>query len=219
MPIADRSPAQAAWLTKLRTERAIAVIRADTLAQGVNMAAAVEQAGMRLIEITWNSNRPANLIETLCNRYPHCTVGVGTVLSSQDLKAAIAAGADFAFSPHTDPELIATANRLHCPITAGALSPTEILMAWNAGAASVKIFPASLGGPQYIRNLQGPLGHIPYVPTGGITASNASAYLNAGAIAVGVASCLFQPQFLHNQDWQGLAQHIRAFRQQLISTA
>lgn len=179
------------------------------------MAAAVEQAGMTLIEITWNSDSPETLIEALRNRYPHCQVGVGTVLSSQDLKAAIAAGAQFAFSPHTDPRLIETAIAMNCPITAGALSPSEIVTAWDAGADSVKIFPAALGGSEYIRNLQGPLGHIPYVPTGGITQQTAPAYLKAGAIAVGVAGCLFQPQLLSTQDWQGLATHIRTFRHAL----
>ncbi|MEM9135990.1 MAG: bifunctional 4-hydroxy-2-oxoglutarate aldolase/2-dehydro-3-deoxy-phosphogluconate aldolase [Cyanobacteria bacterium P01_F01_bin.42] len=215
MPIANRSSASFDWLTKLRRERAIAVIRAPSLPQGLHMAAAVEQAGLRLIEITWNSEQPEWLVETLRDRYPHCDIGVGTILSKDELRAAIAAGAQFACCPHVDPALIEIAKAANCPIVPGALSPTEILTAWNAGADGVKVFPADLGGARYIHNLQGPLGHIPYIPTGGISADTAAAYLEAGAIAIGVASCLFQAKFLKQQDWPGLTAHIQAFKQQL----
>ena len=215
MPIANRSPVFHSWLARLRQERAIAVIRAPSLSQGLWMAAAVADAGMNLIEITWNSEQPGQLIETLRIQHPQCQIGVGTVLSPQDLKDAIAAGAQFAFCPHTDPKIIAIANRQNCPIIPGALSPSEILTAWQAGADSVKVFPASLGGATYIKNLQGPLGQVPYVPTGGISQQSAIDYLNAGAVAVGIASCLFQSQFLENQDWKGLAEHIRQFRAML----
>ncbi len=217
MPTVNPPTDHQAWLTQLRQQKAIAIIRSESFERGIQMATAVANAGMTLIEITWNSDRPAQLIDTLRTQYPQCQIGVGTVLSSKELKDAIAAGAQFAFSPHTDPNLISFAVENHCPITAGALSPSEIVTAWNAGAASIKVFPVqSLGGAQYIRNLQGPLGHIPLVPTGGVTFETAQAYLNAGAISVGVAGCLFRPDFIHNQDWQGLTQHIQRFRAQLL---
>ena len=215
MPIANRSPVFQTWLEQLRRERAIAVIRSQSLSQGLQMAAAVEQAGMGLIEVTWNSEQPERLIETLRSAYPHCQIGVGTILSPQNLKDAIASGAQFAFCPHTDPQIIAIANTQNCPIIPGAYSPTEIVTAWNAGADSVKIFPAALGGAQYIHNLQGPLGHIPYVPTGGISQQTATSYLDAGAIAVGVASCLFQSQHLQHQDWTRIIEHIQLFRSKI----
>lgn len=216
MQIDSPPSANPGWIEQLRQQKAIAIIRSDCFETALQMAAAVAQSGMTLLEITWNCDRPAHLIETLRTHYPHCRVGVGTVLSRTDLKEAIAAGAQFAFSPHTDPHLISMAVEQNCPMTPGALTPSEIVTAWNAGAASIKIFPAqSIGGAQYIRNLQGPLRHIPLIPTGGVTFESTPDYLKAGAIAVGVAGCLFLPQLIQHQDWQGLTQHIRNFQCQL----
>lgn len=220
MQIVSRSPAHEQWLDLLRQHRAIAVIRTDDFQHGLKMAEAVEKSGMRLLEVTWNSDRPGELINTLRNRFPHCTVGVGTVLSRQALQEAIQAGAQFAFSPHTDPQLIEFSAAQDFPLTAGALSPSEILTAWQAGAASVKVFPAqSVGGAQYVKNLQGPLGHIPLIPTGGISCEAAPNYLQAGAIAVGLAGCLFSKPLIQREDWPGLAKHIQIFRENLISHA
>lgn len=216
MQIASRPATHPDWLAHLQAQRAIAIIRSDCYETALKMASSVAQSGMTLIEITWNSDRPAHVIHTLRAQYPQCRIGVGTVLSQADLKAAIAAGAQFAFSPHTDPHLIEYAVEHHCPMTPGALTPSEIVTAWNAGAASLKIFPAqSMGGAQYIRNLQGPLGQIPLIPTGGVTFDSTPDYLNAGAIAVGIAGCLFLPALLQSKNWQGLTQHIQRFRDQL----
>ena len=216
MPIVSRDVAHQAWLNHLRQQKAIAIIRSDGYDTALQMAAALVQAGMTLIEITWNSDRPAQLIDTLRTQYPQCQIGVGTILSTTELKDAIAAGAQFAFTPHTDVQLINCAVKYQCPMTAGALSPSEIVTAWTAGAASIKIFPAqSIGGAQYIRNLQGPLGHIPLIPTGGVTFESTPHYLTAGAIAVGIAGCLFLPKFIQAQDWRGLTQHIQRFQAQL----
>ena len=209
-------PHQNAWLARLRCQRMIAVIRSDDLQTGLKMADAAAQADVQLIEVTWNSDRPAQMVEQLRSQYPNCQIGVGTILSHRDLKDAIAAGAQFAFSPHTQPRLIEWGESQGCPMIPGALTPTEIVNAWQAGASSVKIFPAmSLGGPAYIKDLQGPLGQIPFVPTGGINYDNAPDFLKAGAIAVGVASCLFIPQLMKARDWPGLIAQIRQFRRRL----
>jgi 2-dehydro-3-deoxyphosphogluconate aldolase / (4S)-4-hydroxy-2-oxoglutarate aldolase len=188
---APRSVHQAQWLDWLQTHRAIAVIRTADLTQGVAMAERLAQAGLRLIEITWNSDRPADLVQTLQERLPHCRIGVGTILSQTELADAIAAGAEYGFCPHTDPDLIRYANAHHLPITPGALTPNEIVAAWQAGADTVKVFPVqALGGASYIQSLQGPLGQIPLIPTGGVKMADAIAYLQAGAIAVGLAQSL-----------------------------
>ena len=116
--------------------------------------------------------------------------GAGTVMSVDSAQAAVDAGAQFLVSPYLDEGVVTWAADRGTPIAPGALTPTEIVRAWNLGAAAVKVFPASVAGPQLLRELHGPLGHIPLMPTGGISASNAASFLDAGAIAVGVGGWL-----------------------------
>ena len=196
-----------AWQTLLRQFRAIAVIRAPQFESGYQMATAVAAGGMRLIEITWNSDRAPDLIHTLRLQLPHCTIGAGTLLQKPHLQEAIASGAQFLFTPHVAPHLIQLAVAQNIPIIPGALSPTEIVTAWQAGASSVKVFPVqSLGGAAYIASLQAPLGDIPLIPTGGVTLENAAAFLAAGAIAVGLSGHLFPKQAVAKGDWAAIAQ-------------
>lgn len=190
------------WLNLVQTQRAIAVIRAAQIELGVEMAKAVAAGGMKLIEVTWNSTTPAKLIHLLRAELPDCVIGAGTLLTLADLQTALAAGAEFLFTPHTNPALIQTAVAAQVPMIPGALSPTEILTAWQAGAACVKVFPIdAVGGPAYLRHLKGPLGQIPLIPTGGITIDNARSFIDAGAIAVGLAGQLFPQQALTTGNW------------------
>ncbi|MBW4695200.1 MAG: bifunctional 4-hydroxy-2-oxoglutarate aldolase/2-dehydro-3-deoxy-phosphogluconate aldolase [Lyngbya sp. HA4199-MV5] len=194
------------WHTLLQKFRAIAVIRAPQFEVGYAMAKAAAAGGMRLIEITWDSDRASALIHTLRLQLPDCTIGTGTILDEAQLKAAIAAGAQFLFTPHVAPSLIERAVAQAVPIIPGALSPTEIVSAWQAGASSVKVFPVqALGGVAYIQSLQGPLGQIPLIPTGGVTVENAPAFLAAGAVAVGLSSHLFPKQAVAVGDWDAIA--------------
>ncbi len=192
----------AAWLALLKQHRSIAVIRALKLAVGIEMANATAAGGMRLIEITWNSDRPHHLIQQIQNDLPDCVIGAGTLRSTDEVQQAIEAGAQFLFSPHTDFSMIEAAVRREIPIVAGALTPTEIMQAWQAGAACVKVFPIqAVGGASYIRSLQEPLGGIPLIPTGGVTIDNAAEFIRAGAIAVGLAGQLFPKQAIEAGDW------------------
>ncbi|MEP0914782.1 bifunctional 4-hydroxy-2-oxoglutarate aldolase/2-dehydro-3-deoxy-phosphogluconate aldolase [Leptolyngbya sp. GB1-A1] len=192
----------AAWLALLKQHRSIAVIRALELAVGIEMANATAAGGMRLIEITWNSDRPHHLIQQIQNDLPDCVIGAGTLRSTDEVQQAIEAGAQFLFSPHTDFSMIEAAVRREIPIVAGALTPTEIMRASQAGAACVKVFPIqAVGGASYIRSLQEPLGEIPLIPTGGVTIDNAAEFIRAGAIAVGLAGQLFPKQAIETGDW------------------
>lgn len=192
-----------AWLNLLKQHRAIAVIRASSLEAGQKMAHAVAAGGMSLIEITWNSQQAFELIRQLRSELPTCTIGAGTLLTMVDVRAAIAAGAQYLFTPHVDPTLIQAACQAGVPLTAGALTPSEIIQAWQAGASSVKVFPVqAVGGVEYIRCLQGPLRDIPLVPTGGVTLTNAEEFLQAGAIAVGLSGNLFPRQAIVAGNWQ-----------------
>ncbi len=117
-------------------------------------------------------------------------IGAGTVLSIEAAQRALDAGATFVVMPHTDPALVAWAAAQGIPAFPGAATPTEIVAAWRAGAAAVKLFPASVVGPGFLRELRGPFPDIPLVPTGGVTASTAGDFIRAGAVAVGLGSWL-----------------------------
>ncbi len=196
--------------------RSIAVIRAPELELGLEMARSVARAGIKLIEITWNSDRPAHLIATLRQELPDCTIGAGTLINQAQFTEAISADAQFLFSPHCDPDLISRAKTLGIPIVPGALTPTEIITAWQAGANSVKVFPVhSLGGASYVRSLQAPLQGIPLIPTGGVSIENSADFMKAGAIAVGLSSELFLPSLIQGRNWNGLHDRAKALINQL----
>jgi 2-dehydro-3-deoxyphosphogluconate aldolase / (4S)-4-hydroxy-2-oxoglutarate aldolase len=193
------------WLEFVRSHQIIAVIRASDWRIGRKMAQAVADGGIRLIEITANSDRPWELIAQLRIELPHCSIGVGTVLSLADVRESIACGAEYIFTPHVDRDIISATIKAEIPIVAGALTPTEIITAWNLGATAIKVFPIqSVGGVSYLEVLQGPIGHIPLIPTGGINVHNAHAFLAAGAIAVGFAGGLFPPGEIARADWASI---------------
>ncbi len=203
------------WLNLVRQERVIAVIRSDDLDTGHKMAQAVAAGGIKLIEITANSDRPWELIALLRSELPDCSIGTGTILTLAELRNAIACGAEYAFSPHVEPSLIRAAIDAELPIVPGALTPTEIIAAWQSGATAVKVFPIqSVGGVSYLQVLQGPIGQIPLIPTGGVTVANAAVFLAAGACAVGIAGALFPKDELLREDWQS----IRDRTSQLMAT-
>lgn len=128
-------------------------------------------------------------------------LGAGTVLSIEAAERAIGAGATFLVMPHLDTEIVRWAESRGVPVFPGAATPTEVLTGWRAGAAAVKVFPASVLGPNFVRELRGPLPEIPLVPTGGVTPENAAAFISAGAAAVGLGGWL-----LGNGDAAGVRQ-------------
>ncbi len=204
------------WLELLEKYRAIAVIRCQDLEIASAMASAVAAGGIRIIEITWNSQQPATIIQKLRSELPHCSMGTGTILNREQLQEAISAGAEFIFSPHVNPTLIEAAVKADVPIIPGAFSPTEIVTAWQAGATCVKVFPISaLGYASYIKSLQGPLGQIPLIPTGGVTLENAPEFIQAGAIAVGLSSELLPKALVEERNWQAIAQRAKTLCQLL----
>ena len=203
-------PWQEHWLNQLHRDRVIAVVRVPQLALGVTLAQALAAGGIRQIEVTWNSDRPTQLLQQLTTQLPDCVIGAGTILTPAMAAAAIAAGAQFLFSPHLEPGLIQAATGAQIPIVPGAFSPTEIVTAWQAGATAVKVFPMqTLGGDAYVRALQGPLGHIPLIPTGGVTRANTPDLLQAGAIAVGLSTDLMPKAAIAQQNWDEITRRSR----------
>ncbi|MEH2401255.1 bifunctional 4-hydroxy-2-oxoglutarate aldolase/2-dehydro-3-deoxy-phosphogluconate aldolase [Nostoc sp.] len=204
------------WLSQLQKHRAIAVIRAPKIEVGQQMAMAVASGGIKLIEITWNSDRAGELISQLRSELPDCTIGTGTLFNLQQLQEAIASGAQFLFTPHFDAAMVQAAQEKNVPIIPGALTPTEIVTAWSQGASCVKVFPVqAVGGADYIKSLQGPLGQIPLIPTGGVTLENAKEFLQAGAIAVGLSSELFPKKLVTEGNWEAIASGAKNLMRQL----
>jgi 2-dehydro-3-deoxyphosphogluconate aldolase / (4S)-4-hydroxy-2-oxoglutarate aldolase len=206
------------WLQSLEAHRAIAVLRTPDLELGRTLAQTAISEGMGIIEITWNSAEPAKLIAKLRETFPHCLIGTGTVLTLVDLENAIACGSQFCFTPHVNAELIKKAIQAEIPIIPGALTPTEIVTAWQLGANAVKVFPVqSLGGAEYIKSLQGPLGHIPLIPTGGVTLENALSFIQSGAIAIGLSGELFPTNLIQSEDWAGVQKRVESLQEKLHS--
>jgi 2-dehydro-3-deoxyphosphogluconate aldolase/(4S)-4-hydroxy-2-oxoglutarate aldolase len=202
------------WIPRIRQSPIIAVIRTSRSAWGLEMATAAVAGGIDLVEITWNSDRPTELVAQLRSKLPNCLVGAGTLLTMAQVREAIAAGAQFLFSPHVDSDLIQMAVEQDVPIVPGALSPSEIVHAWRAGATCVKVFPIqAVGGASYIESLQGPLGHIPLIPTGGVTLDNARDFLRAGAIAVGLSGDLFPQWAIAQGNWDEIRYRAQKLRQ------
>jgi 2-dehydro-3-deoxyphosphogluconate aldolase/(4S)-4-hydroxy-2-oxoglutarate aldolase len=153
-------------------------------------------AGARVFEITFDAPSAAADIaaarEHLRGRAGGAAflVGAGTVTDGAQLEAARAAGADFAVAPILDVPLVRASVEAGLPFVPGAMTPTEMAAAWQAGATFVKLFPASAVGPSFVREIRGPLPHVAIIPTGGVDGTNASAFLDAGAAAVGIGSAL-----------------------------
>jgi 2-dehydro-3-deoxyphosphogluconate aldolase/(4S)-4-hydroxy-2-oxoglutarate aldolase len=170
----------------------VAIARRLTADTAPRVADALVAGGVLAFEITLNDPVVGALraIESVAGRAPGFTIGAGTVLSIDAAKLAIDAGATFLVMPHTDPQLVAWAAARGVPSLPGAFSPTEVLAAWRAGAAAVKLFPASVAGPAFVRECAGPFPDIPLVPSGGVTAETAGDFIRAGAVAVGVGGWL-----------------------------
>jgi 2-dehydro-3-deoxyphosphogluconate aldolase/(4S)-4-hydroxy-2-oxoglutarate aldolase len=149
-------------------------------------------AGVRCFEYTLTTDRALGALIELRKVLPEALVGVGTVRTVEHLRAARDAGAAFTVSQVFLPELVAAARHLEIAFVPGALTPTEVVTAWNAGVPAVKVSPIGpLGGVHYLKELRGPLPDVAMMPTGGVTLEAAAHYLDAGAVAVGVSSALF----------------------------
>ena len=149
---------------------------------------ALVRGGIELVEVTLDTPGALEAVER--GRRAGWTIGVGTVLEPEQVDRAVDAGAAFVVSPGIVPEVVARAVGSGVDVVPGAFTPTEIIRAHAMGAAAVKVFPASVGGPGYLRTLRGPLAHVPLVPTGGIATGEIGAYLAAGAVCVGLGSAL-----------------------------
>ncbi|MEX2216944.1 MAG: bifunctional 4-hydroxy-2-oxoglutarate aldolase/2-dehydro-3-deoxy-phosphogluconate aldolase [Phycisphaeraceae bacterium] len=202
--------------TLARIERTglIAVIRADSSAQLVDVCKALADGGCEACEITMTTPGALEAITAARKAMgDRCIVGVGSVLDPDTARAAIHAGAQFVFAPTLNLDVIAMAHRYDTVVVPGAFTPTEILTAWQAGADLVKVFPANHLGPKYFKDILAPMPHLKLTPTGGVDLDTAEDWLRAGAAALGVGSSLVKKELIKNKDWAGLTKLTRQFRE------
>lgn len=175
----------------LRTHRLVAIVRGDDPGAALQTVLTLIEEGVALVEVSLTGRDALDVIaQARAALGPGAPLGAGTVLTADDAHAAHRAGADFVVTPAVC-EGVGAARGLQLPVLAGVMTPTEIVAALRAGACAVKLFPAAqAGGPAYLRALRGPFPDVPFVPVGGVDAEAARAYLEAGALAVGVGSPL-----------------------------
>jgi 2-dehydro-3-deoxyphosphogluconate aldolase/(4S)-4-hydroxy-2-oxoglutarate aldolase len=193
-------------LKQILDERIVAILRLDSGEQLVKVAQALQAGGISVIEFTCSTPGALGMIEEASGRFgDEVFIGAGTVLDPETARAAILAGAEFIVNPAINLDTIEMCKRYGKPIIAGAMTPTEILTVWEAGADLVKVFPAdAIGGAEYIKAVLAPLPQLRLVPTGGVDAENAAQYLKAGAVAVAVGGSLVDKQAIARGDWEAI---------------
>ena len=187
------SPSRAEAVATIEKLGAIAVVRLDDAARLRPVVEALAAGGVRAIEVTTTIPGALDALAAL-KRSPigQILLGAGTVLDAETARLAILAGARFIVSPTFSARVVELCHRYDVVAMPGAYTPTELVTAWEAGADLVKVFPAGGLGPGYLADLRGPLPQLRLVPTGGVTAENAGAFLAAGAVAVGVGGALVE---------------------------
>lgn len=177
-------------VTELAAARILAVIRGTDTAGAIAAGTALLEEGVRIVEVALTTPDAARAVEALRAVAPAGSlVGAGTVLTAADVAEVAAAGAQFVVTPAVV-ESIAEAARRGLPVAAGAFTPTEAYTAMRLGASAIKLFPASVGGPAYLKAVRDPFPDIPFVAVGGVGLANLPGYFAAGAIAVGVGGPL-----------------------------
>jgi 2-dehydro-3-deoxyphosphogluconate aldolase / (4S)-4-hydroxy-2-oxoglutarate aldolase len=193
-------------LNSLTETGVVAVVRKIERVHVMNVISALVEGGITGIEVTVDSEDAYTTISEAKKKFgSYAVIGAGTVLDGVTANMAIQAGADFIFSPTLSKETITVAKRYGKIVIPGVFTPTEILTAMEWGADIVKVFPASVLGPEFIKDVKGPLSHIPMMPTGGVNLENTADYINAGSAAVGIGGSLLKKEFILNHDMKGLA--------------
>lgn len=178
------------FVDRLTATRMMAIIRGEDAEASVAAALALLDEGFHLLEISLNTANALEVIARVVHEAPEgALIGAGTVLTIDDVKRVRDAGASFAVTPAVAPS-VAESARLGFPVIAGALTPTECVSAMAQGAVAIKLFPASIGGPPYLKALRDPLPGIPFVAVGGVGVKQMVEYFEVGAIAVGLGSPL-----------------------------
>ncbi len=200
-------------LKRIRDIGVIPVVRASSSDEATQVVEAIKAGGLPILEITMTVPDAIQVIGQLANRFgDEAVIGAGTVLDLEVARACISIGAQFIVSPALNLETVSHCQEHDAVVIPGALTPTEIVQAWNAGADLVKVFPAgAVGGPSYLKSLKAPFPHIELVPTGGVTLAVAADFIKAGAAAIGVGSDLVDLSAIRSGHPEKVTENARAF--------
>jgi len=190
----------------------IAIVRVASAEQAVEVCGAVARGGVKAIEVTMTVPGAIDAIkEFKKTATDDILLGAGTVLDPETARTVILAGADFIVSPNLNVDVIKMAHRYGKVVIPGTFTATEILAAWDAGADIVKVFPAGVVGPQYLKDIKGPLPQIRLTPTGGVTLDNAPEFIRAGAACISVATALVDKKALAEKKFDVISEKARQF--------
>jgi len=199
-------------LDLIRETGIVAIMRAKFSEQLIAAADAIKAGGVRVIEVTMTTPGAMGVIEAAKEKYGEDVLfGAGSVLDPETARAAILAGADFIVAPTLNLDMVALCNRYSIPVMPGCYTPTEALTAWEAGADMIKLFPASVGGADFVKAILAPLPHLEIVPVGGVNLDTAADFIRKGAAALGVGSSLVNQKLLAAGDLDELTQRAKAF--------
>lgn len=214
----ERSLARRAIVDRLIDAGAVAVIRLPDASRGEVLVNALLDGGVSAIEVTLTTSGALELITALTKTFGDALViGAGSVLDAETARRSIGAGARYIVSPVLDAEVLAAAHAHDVPALPGAYSPTEILRAYHAGADLVKLFPAELLGPGFIRNVLAPMPFLELMPTGGVTPQNVGQWIDAGAVAVGLGAALVDPKLVNAGDFDAITARARTVTEGIAS--
>jgi 2-dehydro-3-deoxyphosphogluconate aldolase/(4S)-4-hydroxy-2-oxoglutarate aldolase len=209
-------------LATIYEKKIIAIVRKIPPSDMEILMRALLEGGISCIEVTFDHESPrghARTLESIAGLKKafgdSILLGAGTVLTAQDVRLATEAGAGFILSPNTDPSVIGETKRQGAVSVPGAYTPTEILRAWQLGADIVKLFPASAGGPSYIKAVRGPLPHIPLSAVGGVNTENIADFLAAGACCAGVGGNLANSSWVASGEFARITQAARDYTEKL----
>lgn len=203
-------------LERIRQKGVVAIMRARSSDQLLAAADAIKAGGVNAIEVTMTTPGALNVVSQSVTRYGDDVLfGVGSVLDPESARAAILAGAQFVVCPTLDVRTIKLCNRYSVPVMPGAYTPTEILAAWEAGADIVKVFPASVGGPAYIKAVKAPLPQIKLMPVGGVDLDTTADFIRAGCEVVAVGSALVNQKLLDARNFDTITDRARRFQEEV----
>ncbi len=198
-------------LNRIKAEKVIALIRADSSASLLDCARALSAGGLNCIELTMTTPGAIELCALVSKELPQVLLGLGTVLDADTCRRGIAAGAKFIVTPAVRPEVIKACREAGVPILSGALTPTEAYTAHELGADVIKVFPAEFFGPAYIKSLKAPFPKIEFMPTGGVTPETVGEFLKAGSFATAAGSALVAAAALKSGDWPAITARAKQF--------
>jgi len=204
-------------LSRVLKSGIVAIVRSPRGDRLVEVAEALLAGGIDVLEFTFTIPKAPQILEQVADKLgDRVLLGAGTVLDAATARTALLAGAQYIVTPAVKLDVIQLCQRYSKLVMPGALTPTEVLTAWEAGADLVKIFPSEITGPKYLKALHGPFPHIRLMPTGGVNLNTASEFLRSGACSLGIGSSLVEPALLSSANWDALrdlaAQYVKIVR-------